>query len=97
METGGVAKAAVSGVGGSSCANGFGSVLSIDGGGVSASAWWGIASRCVGSMIGALAAARRRTSENVLEGMQKRKQDDAHQPPPMPARREETIIVPPEA
>jgi len=51
----------------------------------------------VGSMIGALAAARRRTSENVLEGMQKRKQDDAHQPPPMPARREETIIVPPEA
>ena len=51
----------------------------------------------VGSMIGALAAARRRTTENVLEGMGKRKHDDAHQPPPMRPRREETIIVPPEA
>jgi len=51
----------------------------------------------VGSIVGALAAARRRTTENVLEGMQKRKRDEARQPPPMPERREEPMIVPPEA
>src|SRR3954467_268199 len=46
----------------------------------------------VGSIVGALAAARRRTTENVLEGMQKRKRDEARQPPPMPERREEPMI-----
>jgi len=51
----------------------------------------------VASIFGALAAARRRTSENVVEGMHKRKRDEARQSPPMPARPEETVIVPPEA
>jgi hypothetical protein len=51
----------------------------------------------VGALIGALAAARRRTDRNVPDGMRKRKRDDLRGPPPAPTRRDETIIVPPEA
>ena len=48
-------------------------------------------------MIGALAAARRRSNKSVSDGMHKRKRDGLGEPPPVPTRREETIIVPPEA
>jgi len=51
----------------------------------------------VGSMIGALAAARRRISKSVSDGVQKRKREDLHEPPSTPARHDETIIVPPGA
>jgi hypothetical protein len=51
----------------------------------------------VGSMIGALGAARRRTSKNVADGMDKRKRDDFRDPRRATARHDETIIVPPEA
>jgi hypothetical protein len=51
----------------------------------------------VGSMIGALAAARRRSNKSVSDGMQKRKRDDLREPPSTPARHDETIIVPPGA
>jgi hypothetical protein len=51
----------------------------------------------VGSLIGSLAAARRRSHKDVSDGMQKRKRDDLHQPPSRPAQHDETIIVPPGA
>src|SRR5436190_21914591 len=51
----------------------------------------------VGSMIGALAAARRRNDKSVSDGMHKRKRDDLREPPSMAARHDETIIVPPGA
>src|SRR5882757_8203382 len=51
----------------------------------------------VGSMIGSLAAARRRSHKDVSDGMQKRKRDDLHQSPSRPAQHDETIIVPPGA
>ena len=51
----------------------------------------------VGSMIGALAAARRRNDKSVSDGMRKRKRDDLREPPSMAARHDETIIVPPGA
>ncbi|MGZ6126236.1 MAG: hypothetical protein ACXWLR_14815 [Myxococcales bacterium] len=51
----------------------------------------------VGSMIGALGAARRRTAKNVSDGMEKRKPDDSRDVRPAATRRDQAIIVPPEA
>jgi hypothetical protein len=51
----------------------------------------------VGSMIGAIAAARRRTRKTVADGMEKRKHDDPRDPRPMAPRHDQAIIVPPEA
>jgi len=41
------------------------------------------------SLIGSLAAARRRSHKDVSDGMQKRKRDDLHQPPSRPAQHDE--------
>jgi hypothetical protein len=51
----------------------------------------------VGSMIGALGAARRSSSKSVAGQMDKRKRDDSRDPHAASMRRDQTVIVPPEA
>jgi hypothetical protein len=51
----------------------------------------------VGSIAGALAAARRRTTRSAADGVEKRKREDDRQAAPVATRREETMIVPPGA
>ena len=50
----------------------------------------------IGSMVGALAAARRRTIKLPSDGMHRRKQEEMGEPLPSSARREESIIIPSE-